>query len=70
MGMLMVLQKPFLAVYPSATLTAWYYAVGSVFTMIMCAFSGVELKDFYLTGRLEVREDWARRLGGVPCFWF
>lgn len=54
MATLLVIQKPMLAAYPSATLTAWYYAVGSAFTMVMCACSGVKLQDFLLTGRIEV----------------
>ncbi|CAN0460528.1 unnamed protein product, partial [Hapterophycus canaliculatus] len=36
MATLMVLQKPMLAVYPPATLTAWYYAVGSALTLLVC----------------------------------
>lgn len=54
MATLMVLQKPMLAVYPPATLTAWYYAVGSVLTLAVCAFFGVRPVDFLLTGQWEV----------------
>ena len=54
MAALMVLQKPMLAVYPPATLTAWYYAVGSALTMVLCACLGVRPKDFLLTGNWEV----------------
>lgn len=54
MATLFVVQKPMLAVYPPATLTAWYYAVGTVFTMVLCACSGVQLEDFRLTGQIEV----------------
>lgn len=54
MAALMVLQKPMLAVYPPATLTAWYYAVGSVLTLAVCAFFGVRPVDFLLTGQWEV----------------
>ncbi|CAM9281774.1 unnamed protein product [Ectocarpus sp. 6 AP-2014] len=53
MAALMVLQKPMLAVYPPATLTAWYYAVGSALTMVVCGFFGVRPADFLLTGQWE-----------------
>ncbi|CAM9307207.1 unnamed protein product [Choristocarpus tenellus] len=42
-----------LAIYPPATVTAWYYAVGSSFTLLLCAFSGVRPVDFLLTGKIE-----------------
>lgn len=54
MASLMVLQKPMLAVYPPATLTAWYYTVGSVLTLVLGAFLGVRPADFLLTGQWEV----------------
>lgn len=57
MAALVVLQKPMLAVYPPATLTAWYYAVGSMFTMILCSWFGVKASDFYFTGRWEVKQE-------------
>lgn len=57
MAALMVLQKPMLAVYPPATLTAWYYAVGSMLTMILCACFGVKAADFYFTGNWEVKQE-------------
>ncbi|CAM9325411.1 unnamed protein product [Scytosiphon promiscuus] len=53
MATLMVLQKPMLAVYPPATLTAWYYAVGSALTLLVCAFFGVRPADFLLTSQWE-----------------
>lgn len=53
----MVLQKPMLAVYPSATVTAWYYAVGSAFTLLLCAFWGVQPADFWFSGQWEVGGD-------------
>ncbi len=54
MAALMVLQKPMLTVYPPATLTAWYYAVGSFLTLAVCAFYGVQPADFLFTGQWEV----------------
>lgn len=54
MATLMVLQKPMLAVYPPATLTAWYYAVGSLLALAVCAFFGVQPVDFLFTGQWEV----------------
>lgn len=57
MAALMVLQKPMLAVYPPATLTAWYYAVGSMLTMILCTWFEVKASDFYFTGNWEVKQE-------------
>ena len=44
-----------LSLYPPATLTAWYYAVGSALTILVCACYGVQPGDFLLTGKREVR---------------
>ena len=52
---MVVLQKPLLSLYPPATLTAWYYAVGSALTILVCACYGVQPGDFLLTGKREVR---------------
>ncbi|CAM9639251.1 unnamed protein product, partial [Discosporangium mesarthrocarpum] len=53
MAVLVVAQKPMLSAYPPATVTAWYYAVGSLFTLAMCPLLGVKLEDFLLTQRIE-----------------
>ncbi|CAN0139162.1 unnamed protein product, partial [Phaeothamnion confervicola] len=52
MATLAVVQKPVLAVYPPATVTLWYYAIGSAVTVAACIAFGVPVHDFALTGRL------------------
>ncbi|CAM9126640.1 unnamed protein product [Choristocarpus tenellus] len=39
--------------YHPASVTAWYYIVGTVFTLFACIFSNTQLRDFGLKGRAE-----------------
>eukprot|EP00953_Heterococcus_sp_UTEX-ZZ885_P010458 6109-Heterococcus_DN1.PRE.2 len=55
MALLTVAQRPMLTQYPSMTLTAWYYAVGSMFTLLACIFGDVSANDLLLTSKLQVR---------------
>jgi hypothetical protein len=55
MALLTVAQRPMLTQYPSMTLTAWYYAVGSMFTLLACIFGDLSANDLLLTSKLQVR---------------
>lgn len=47
MATLIVLTKPLLAQYTPLTVTCWYYAIGSVFTLVAALAAWVPADDFY-----------------------
>lgn len=47
MAALIVVTKPLLKRYTPLTVTAWYYSVGSLFTLTACVVAQLPLSDFY-----------------------
>jgi drug/metabolite transporter (DMT)-like permease len=51
MAGLIITLKPLSSVYPTTTVTAWYYAVASVLTIFACMAAGLPAEAYALTGR-------------------
>src|SRR3546814_461426 len=51
MAALIVVLKPLSTIYPTTTVTAWYYGVASMLTIFACAAAGLPAESYTLTGR-------------------